>query len=936
MEDLSPAEIRSLRGERTRAQFADLIGVTAHSIYRWELSEGSPHARRPRGQDLAKLKSLQKKLPDPAVTPVWAAIERALEGRAWRESENVLLRASGGAESRVWAATGLALLDLMFRADCRRALAALQPALAPDAPRLALIEATAAMIYSMPDGELFDVGLVNQHATRVDELVRPGDTGLAQSLSNMALATAALLVGDDDMMQRALGRLDAIASASLPAIPALFCDMLRSYGSALAGQTQVAMDRLDRILAHPLIDECANLKSRVLAAKAIRGLDQLGDPDVALGLARAAKQLAVDEKLATGVHTALALRAEAEALSRLGRLPELDVVLAESDRVLEDNGFPVTIVFPIQIRHLMMVRDVAGLEAMAAKLSAITLPSMRAPCAAYAAWFTATALFTRGEDSAAIIAAYEQAERLGLGWGVLRRDLLTAFASAAHIDGTRQEARAVLARAQKAVERRPSAWTTAHLNRAEATLLVGDGRIEEARTMMEAATATLVACGDRVSAALAHYGAAGMGLIIGAPDAVEKMAEADRELKMLGLQHPNWIDRGLARAAREEQARRASGVRVERVGAPVVLTPQLEQGLARIAVAGASFSMVMKELVSVVKQVTGAPAIIVDEDDNRLCEHAPPVDAPIVVWFDILGGPRRVRLGLTRVLDDESAAAMRVLLLVAGLAIQIVTLRGSERPSASPEVVVPDVPGLVVASTAMRRLLGDVTRLAGSRATITVTGESGAGKEVIARALHELSPRAAKPYVAFNCAAVPHDLFEGQLFGYRKGAFTGANSDHAGVIRSADGGTLFLDEIGELPLDIQPKLLRFLDAGEVFPLGAERPVTVDVRVIAATNRDLAAEVARGRFRQDLFYRLHVVPLVVPPLRDRRDDIVPLARHFVKLIAGDRPRLPTLAPDALAALRDYNWPGNVRELRNAVERALAYAQGDVITRAHLGL
>ena len=243
---------------------------------------------------------------------------------------------------------------------------------------------------------------------------------------------------------------------------------------------------------------------------------------------------------------------------------------------------------------------------------------------------------------------------------------------------------------------------------------------------------------------------------------------------------------------------------------------------------------------------------------------------------------------------------------------------------------------MVAASPAMRRLLGDVARLAGSRATVVITGESGAGKEVVARALHDLSPRAEKSYVAFNCAAVPHDLFEGQLFGYRKGAFTGAAADHLGVVRAADGGTLFLDEIGELPLDIQPKLLRFLDSGEVHPLGAPRPVIVDVRVVAATNRDLAAEVGRGRFREDLFYRLQVVPLVVPPLRERKDDVVPLARHFARTLAEDG-RAPAFAPDALAALTAHKWPGNVRELRNAIARAMAYApKMDLITRAQLGL
>jgi transcriptional regulator with GAF, ATPase, and Fis domain len=277
-----------------------------------------------------------------------------------------------------------------------------------------------------------------------------------------------------------------------------------------------------------------------------------------------------------------------------------------------------------------------------------------------------------------------------------------------------------------------------------------------------------------------------------------------------------------------------------------------------------------------------------------------------------------------------------VLAVVAGLALEVASLRGGERTAAAPSDVAPELPGLVAASPAMRRLLADVARLAASRATVVITGESGAGKEVVARALHDLSPRKERAYVAFNCAAVPHDLFEGQLFGYRKGAFTGAVSDHAGVIRAADGGTLFLDEIGELPLDIQPKLLRFLDSGEVLPLGATRAITVDARVIAATNRDLAAEVARGRFREDLFYRLHVVPLVVPPLRDRKDDIVPLARHFARQLAPDG-RAPAFAPDALAALRAHAWPGNARELKNVIARAMAYAPAPVLlTRAQLGM
>ena len=220
-------------------------------------------------------------------------------------------------------------------------------------------------------------------------------------------------------------------------------------------------------------------------------------------------------------------------------------------------------------------------------------------------------------------------------------------------------------------------------------------------------------------------------------------------------------------------------------------------------------------------------------------------------------------------------------------------------------------------------LRSELGRLSGSRATIIVTGESGTGKEVVARAIHALSRRAARPYVTFNSAAVPRDLFESQLFGHKRGAFTGAVTDHLGVIRAADGGTLFLDEIGELPLDVQPKLLRFLENGEVLPLGERQPVQVDVRVIAATHRDLLRLVREGRFREDLYYRLSVIPLEIAPLRERRDDVVALARHFVRGMTPPGSAAPVLTDDGEAKLLAHSWPGNVRELRNVIERSLAF-------------
>jgi len=189
--------------------------------------------------------------------------------------------------------------------------------------------------------------------------------------------------------------------------------------------------------------------------------------------------------------------------------------------------------------------------------------------------------------------------------------------------------------------------------------------------------------------------------------------------------------------------------------------------------------------------------------------------------------------------------------------------------------------------------------------TVIVTGESGVGKEIVARAIHDLSERGRNAYVAFNCATVPRELFEGQLFGYRRGSFTGATSDHPGVIRAANGGTLFLDEIAELSLDIQPKLLRFLENSEVFPLGERAPVRVDVRVLAATHRDLASLVREGRFREDLYYRLQVVPVFIPALRERRADIPVQARHFLReLSRGSDP--PVLAPDALTSLLEQPY------------------------------
>ena len=216
---------------------------------------------------------------------------------------------------------------------------------------------------------------------------------------------------------------------------------------------------------------------------------------------------------------------------------------------------------------------------------------------------------------------------------------------------------------------------------------------------------------------------------------------------------------------------------------------------------------------------------------------------------------------------------------------------------------------------------------------VLIEGESGVGKEVVAEAIHAASPRAKKPLVRVNCGAIPANLVESELFGHERGAFTGAFERKIGRFQDADGGTLFLDEVGEMPLDAQVKLLRVLQNGEVHPVGARHPREVDVRIVAATNKTLSEEVEAGRFREDLFYRLNVVQVAIPPLRERVGDVAPLARHMLGRIA-QQPGLRELGitDDALALLAGYGWPGNVRQLQNALFRAAVLCDGDALTRA----
>ena len=297
----------------------------------------------------------------------------------------------------------------------------------------------------------------------------------------------------------------------------------------------------------------------------------------------------------------------------------------------------------------------------------------------------------------------------------------------------------------------------------------------------------------------------------------------------------------------------------------------------------------------------------------------------VTAYADIRDAVGAMRSGAVDYLEkpidlDELLAAVRRGLALAASGPAQVAMEGMTIPE-----------GIVAESAPMKEVLREAALAAPSETRLLITGESGTGKEVVADIVHRWSARAGAPFIKVNCAAIPEQLLESELFGHEKGAFTGAVARRIGRFEEADGGTLLLDEIGEMSPALQAKLLRVTQDGRFNRIGANTEVHADVRILAATNRDLEREVEEGRFREDLFYRLNVMEIHLPPLRERRADIVPLARRFAEELSKGKPRF---SPGVIVCLEQYAWPGNVRELRNAIERAVLLARGDVILTEHL--
>jgi transcriptional regulator with GAF, ATPase, and Fis domain/tetratricopeptide (TPR) repeat protein len=461
--------------------------------------------------------------------------------------------------------------------------------------------------------------------------------------------------------------------------------------------------------------------------------------------------------------------------------------------------------------------------------------------------------------------------------------------------------------------------------------------------------------GDRYRSAIASE-ALGAAYAAATPRrAVEKLARAVQGFRELGAE-PDLARAEQALAALDREA-------PERRTDPVALTQLLT---LRLADAAASRELLLHELAAVLHQESDAERIMIaearadgrfgavvsygfnEDESGRLAGEVQALDSDMA----------REEFGLKRnasviPLKPQNAApgvlviaprgrevlagglSIELLLRVATLGLEICSLRerlpdvfdGREQATRLDQKI---LPGFIYSSPAMTRLVEEIHKIRSSDVTVLVTGESGTGKELVAGAIHQLSSRRLRVFVPFNCTAVPKELSEAYLFGYKRGAFTGAFSDSPGVIRSAAGGTLFLDEIGDLPLDLQPKLLRFLQEGEIQPLGEHRPVKVDVRIIAATNTDLERMVAEGRFREDLYYRLNVIRLQVPPLRERRSEIPTIVNHYIDHYSEKFGRRDIkITPQTIDLLMVCDWPGNVRQVCNEIQRIIARAEDGVV-------
>lgn len=954
------AQIRALRGELSRAAFARRLNVTALTVYRWELPDSASEARRPRGQVLQRLRSYataplraanemarsRQKLAPPQ--PIAAEIERGEYERLlpvlervpkgeMRRAENELLQLLASGELRTRAARALATqalarLCVLARGDGRAAFSMLLPLLheleqAGLPPRVELaLHVTAALVFASPDGRLFDAGKTTVHVEHAERLLDAHGSAEDRLLVWISQFAVAFILNDRQLFERVSSRGNEVLHGHELPVPRAIALYAIAIEAFISGRPALAARRFEELAELSRAHDLTLFRARALSHLADAMLEDAADPREVLSLTERARRLAQEHRHGISIQGLVAIWAEGEALLRMGRFAEAEERLLHAFTQSEELVWtPIAIGLSLARLYAFAGRS-QQLRVLADRTSHNASLVQRAITQAEATCFRAVAGLLEGADPRAAFETLDRVDQLhheGASWGFLARSCALLHLSARVLLGDVDSAQSALGRLERMLDVAPSAFANVQLQHYKGLLLCRQGRIPEGRKAIEASLASFELAGLVPEAACARALLVELAERFGEPEAAVLRERSQNELTRIGIDVPAAI----RFASGAVPATFAVHGRIDPSEVARLIVP-----IQRLSVRGMSPAKIQRELVAVLELLFPSASIRLEEIDSQggalLLARVDAAASGKEVSLELGDGSgRRVRVTVQGSLPDNAHHVLTSVGSVASLALEVATLRGfaeQRGPHGKDADRPPELPGFVAASAGMRALKQDLLRLSRSRSTVIVSGESGTGKEIVARAIHELSARAAQPFVAFNCAAVPFDLFEGQLFGYKRGAYAGATGDSPGVIRTARGGTLFLDEVGDLPLDVQPKLLRFLENGEIFPLGERRAVQVDVRVIAATHRDLERLVREGSFREDLFYRLQVVPVRIPPLRERREDVVALARHFLRQLTPLDREPPVLSPDAVETLLAHDWPGNVRELRNVIERSLAFA------------
>lgn len=954
---MSPEEIRELRGELSREEFAERVGVTPLTVYRWELETSARESRRPQRRILKRLREFSPReigaSPITQLAPVstanlvhdtahWPVFALVLNGQ-WREAEMAVVELLNSSErlDSVAGQVAHALLKLLWKNDVRSAWVMLSPVIrqVDDLPAslAGRVHAVGALIFASPDGRIFSAGRVHAHVIRAERLLH-ADPDM-RALVRVAEMWAAYHLGDAGLLERVRAQTEVDTRLAQATIVKWMVWEIGSISTYLSGCVVEALQLLEELVEASLSGDMPLLMVRASAFLAGIQLFAARPVDEIRTALDRARTHAAEHRIEPGWPTFLLDAYEAECLSRDARF---DACLAMLERTrasaLEFQWPPVELIYTWS-RVLYLKGQLDDLQTISQLLEGFE--GGHRSTLARASLAFADGLLDFAEQRIRVAEKFALAAELHRECGTLPHLEAYGFAMAFYAATLNRDATkspGYLRRAEQSLERVPLYWTTAILRLFKSVEAAMDGRIDEALQHADAGETAFGRVGDQAQSLLGARLRAMNQFLLGEDEARGRIEASDQDWAELGLQVP--------KPYRLEAIEHLRDARYAYPRGPCATRDVVFAGahllaiyMNRLSVRGMSAPEVLEELYEVAIDLLGIPdsTVRIDELTTKgpvtLYETGPEPRA-FIEFGD--GSGRRFSLGLSASIPRDQYTALNLLTHVASLAMETTTLRAMRNPARAAiqdDTSAAKIAGFVARAKSTKLLVQEIQRLSGSRASVLIYGESGVGKEVVAHAVYSSSNRKSRSFVTFNCAAVPRDLFEGQLFGYRKGAFTGATSHHPGVIRAADGGTLFLDEIGDLPLDLQPKLLRFLENGEVFPLGETHPIKVDVRVIAATHRDLEKMVKEGQFREDLYYRMAVVSLDIAPLRERPEDIAAIARHFIEQFVEDDP--PGLSEDAVAKLQAQRWPGNVRELRNVIERSLAYSPlPEILTAADL--